>query len=425
MKAETQEKNNVWQIGCAWAVVALFFSYQYVLRMSSGWLVHELRPEFHLTAEQFAQVGAYTMYAYALLQIPVGFIMDKIGVKKTVLGSLCICLVGTYLFTTATTFESVKLSRFLVGAGSACAFMGALKIVADSMPFKIRGYFLGATLAVGTLGPLLVLKPFMWYVDQFGWRKVLQVITLLGVVLMLAIYFILPKSAKANLSHRGGFKSFLNNFLSIVKDWRIMLYAFLAIGLYTPLSALADLWGTSFFGTKYMFSTLDAALSGTMMYVGLAIGSVILPGLCVKEVQFNRAIQICLIGFLVLFSIVLYGPVVDRFQLMLLLVVMGFFCGAEMMCFSGATLYSTPANSGLTLGVVNTLNMLAGAILEQMIGVGLDFQWDGAYGQENLRIYSTEQYVTALSMLIAVIGLCAIASLFLKQRRQPNRASSL
>jgi len=420
MKLENKEKNLLGQTVCAWALVTLFFSYQYVLRMSTGWMIHELRTDFNLTAEQFAQVGAWAMYAYALLQVPVGFIVDRIGVKKTVLGSIVICLGGTYLFTIAPTFAVAKFSRILVGAGSACAFMCALKIVADSMSMRLRGYFLGATLALGVIGPMIVSRHFVGLVEQAGWRQALQIAGLFGLPLLVLIYFIVPKQDFKNTAFKDkAFKEVYKDFLIIIKDSRIILYAFLAIGLYTPLAVLSDLWGTVFFREKYLLTKADAAFTSTIMYVGLGLGSIILPGLCAKENRLNRAIQICLIGFLVLFSVVLYGPVFDRFQLTFLLITMGFFCGAEMMCFSGATLYSTPSNSGLTIGVVNTLNMLAGAVLEQAIGAGLDFQWEGLMSEEEgIRLYTKEQFVIALSILIVVIGLCAIGSLFLKKKRK-------
>lgn len=92
-----------------------------------------------------------------------------------------------------------------------------------------------------------------------------------------------------------------------------------------------------------------------------------------------------------------------------------------MMCFAGATLYTTPDNSGLTIGVVNTLNMLGGAILQQAIGTGLDFQWKGYVDADGIRQYTTSQFVASLSLLILIIGLCVISSLWLRDKKKyPN-----
>lgn len=420
----TQDDNKQNLIGAylGWAVVAVFFFYQYILRVSPGVIIEELRREFSLTADQFATLGSYYLYAYSLLQIPLGFIVDKIGVRKTVLASIFLCMSGAYLLTIAPNFAIAKLSRVIVGAGSAAAFMCALKIVADRIPAGKRGYLMGGTLALGTIGALTAGKPFVWLVDDYGWRNAVNVTVLLGFALLILVAIFVPKR-DANRPTLKDAKSgaLMGDLLGILKNRKIMLYAFLAIGLYTPLSALADLWGTAFIKEKFELSRAEAAHTSMMMYVGLALGSFVLPGLCEQKHRLNRAIQICGVGLLVLFTIILYGPKFSPNQLTLLLIVLGFFCGAEMMCFAGATLYTTPDNSGLTIGVVNTLNMLGGAILQQAIGTGLDFQWKGYVDADGIRQYTTSQFVASLSLLILIIGLCVISSLWLRDKKKyPN-----
>jgi sugar phosphate permease len=196
-----------------------------------------------------------------------------------------------------------------------------------------------------------------------------------------------------------------------------MLYAILAVGLYAPLSALADLWGTAFLKQKFGLSQADAAHTSLMMYLGLAVGSLVLPWLCEKYNILNRAIFICGIMILLIFSYILYGPLLHANVVSFLLVALGFFCGAEMMCFTGALQFAGKDNSGEIVGVVNTLNMLGGAILQQLIGMGLDYQWDHNYDSYGMRNYTTLQFTNALSILTGVILFCCIISFMLKHVR--------
>ena len=115
-------------------------------------------------------------------------------------------------------------------------------------------------------------------------------------------------------------------------------------------------------------------------------------------------------------GVILYGPSMGMGMLSVILLALGLFCGGEMMCFTGAVSYTTPQTSGLTLGVANTLNMLGGAFLQQLIGFGLDWQWSGVMSHENLRLYSTSEFVFALSSLLVVIGICVLASFALKKK---------
>lgn len=413
------EHENIIVAYFAWASVALFFFYQYILRVSPGVMIHEIRHDFGLTADQFGTLGSFYLYAYALLQIPLGIIVDRIGVRRTIIGSILLCLGGSTLMAYSHVFFLAQLSRIMIGAGSASAFMCSLKIIADRLPPGRRGFLMGATLTLGTVGALVAGKPLVLLLDHFGWRSTMLCTTVVGLFILLFTFIFLPKRAKDRPTlAQESIQSVGRNVGSVIKNGRIMLYAFLAIGLYTPLSALADLWGTAFLMQKFVLPRAEAAHTVMMMYVGLAIGSLFMPWLCEKYKILDRAIQICGLGILTLFAFLLYGPEVNSTQLTLLLISLGFFCGAEMMCFTGALLYSTPDNSGVTIGVVNTLNMLGGAILQQFIGYSLDFQWSGPLDEKGIRIYNSHQFIVALSVLTIVVLLCCFASLKLVRKKQ-------
>ena len=74
----------------AWIAISLFYFYQYILRVSPGVMVVELRQTFKLTAEEFSSLGAIYLYAYSLLQIPLGFILDRMGIRRVIILSILI-----------------------------------------------------------------------------------------------------------------------------------------------------------------------------------------------------------------------------------------------------------------------------------------------------------------------------------------------
>ncbi len=104
-------------------------------------------------------------------------------------------------------------------------------------------------------------------------------------------------------------------------------------------------------------------------------------------------------------------------ELTLLLILIGICCGAEMICFTGALLHTQASNSGVTIGVVNTLNMLGGAVLQQFIGFCLDKRWAGTVDAFGVRVYSVDDYTYALTLLLGIIGVCALLSFGLKSKR--------
>jgi len=379
-------------------------------------MVDQLRYDFNIKAEEFATLGALYLVAYSLLQIPLGIIVDKIGVKKTVIGSILLCIFGSYLFASATEFWVAQVSRFIIGAGSAAAFMCSLKIIADHLPPGSRGLLMGATLTLGTIGAILSGKAIVFTLQYASWRNVVYNSVWLGCIIFIFALLLIKseKQDKSTKLNTHDIKEISKNIIDILCHRSIMIYAILAIGLYTPLVTLTDLWGTAFLKQKFSLSLEDAAHINLMMYLGLAFGSLILPWLCEKYNILNRAIFFCGLMILFLFSIVLYGPIFSNYTLTFLMISLGFFCGAEMICFTGALQFANKENSGEIIGVVNTLNMLGGAILQQSIGYSLDLQWDQTYDLLGMRHYNTEQFINALSILTGVIIFCCLISITLK-----------
>jgi sugar phosphate permease len=156
------------------------------------------------------------------------------------------------------------------------------------------------------------------------------------------------------------------------------------------------------------------------MYIGLTIGSLLLPWVSEKFNKLNEAIMFCGFGVLIVLAIIIYAPALEIYVLKSLLLTLGIFCGAEMMCFTGALLASKKLESGQVIGVVNTLNMLGGAIVQQTIGTILDMLWDGRMTSEGIRYYSTEQFQSANTVLTVVIAICCITSFQLLKLKKPR-----
>lgn len=399
----------------AWFSIALFYLYQYTLRVSPNVLVEELRSAYGINANDFATLGSLYLFAYAILQVPLGIIVDRVGVKKVVIFSILSCVIGTLLFTSTSHFFVAQISRIMIGAGSASAFMCSLKFVADHFPPGKRGLLMGLTLALGTVGSLITAKSIQHVNEFFTWRDIMTISAVLGIVVYMMIIFFVKDATEdpiSKLNHKN-FKGILGSILNICKNKYIMLYALLAIGLYTPLSTLADLWGSAFIMQKFGLVKEEAAMTSMYLYIGLTFGSILLPWLSEKHDRLNESIVLCGLGILMIFVVVLYLPPVDANTLRALFFTLGFLCGAEMMCFTGALLYSKKMDSGEIIGVVNTFNMMAGAFLGQIIGWALDMQWSGELNAAGLRVYSTEEFERALTSMTIIVGSCCLLSFML------------
>ena len=149
----------------------------------------------------------------------------------------------------------------------------------------------------------------------------------------------------------------------------------------------------------------------------MALGSIILPYFTIKY-KTDTVIKISYLFLLSLFSLLVYIENLNYTELTILLVIMGFFCGAEMLCFKDVLTYVKPESSGLTIGIVNTLNMLAGAFIQQVIGYYLDFNWSGNIDKYGLRLYTKSDFIEAFSILVAIIGICTMVAFLTLNNKQ-------
>ena len=415
MKKSISCKNNH-SYYLAWLAISLFFLYQYILRVSPGIIVVELRQIYKLTAEEFSSLGAIYLYAYSLVQIPLGFILDRIGIRRVINVSIVLCIMGTLLFVYATNTWMLQIARLLIGLGSAPAFICAIKLIKDHLPIKHHGFLMGATLAIGTIGAFSSGKFLVVLIENTSWRNSLVICAGLGLLILLVIGIFVPSSNIQNIK-KSSCKQLYEGLKAIFKRKEILLYSIIAISVYTPLCILADLWGTAFLIEKFNLNRSNAAQITLYMYGGLTVGSLILPWISLKWHLLKSTILVCALGLILALLILLYADTLSNGQLSSIMIMIGILCGAEMICFAGASQFAPTSHSGLTLGVVNTLNMLGGAWIQQGIGWYLDAHWQGNYGLEGARTYHTDELSAAFLILVFMMIGCSAMVLILPRKQ--------
>ncbi len=407
----------------AWVSLELVFMYMYGLRVSTSPMSGQLRADFCMTGEQYGLFGACYLYAYAMAQIPMGILLDKLGVRKVALISISLILVAVFFLASAQSLGVAYVSRSLLGLGSGAVMMSCLKFAADNMPPAIRGVFMGAGLSVGVAGALISGMIVPELLQVMSWRAILLSSLLIGIPVALSVIVFVPKMPQ----QKGlSWKKLAHDFSDVgaqikktISHWDIMLYGFISIGVYTPLATVADLWGTSFLSAKYGWDNALASRTIVMMYIGLIFGATLLPIVNGYVKNINVMLRGATLLITLTFCAVLYIPGLSFMWLVAGLVAIGALCGAEMMCFNGAAQFATPKTSGVIIGVVNTFNMLGGAMLNQAIGTTLDLNWSGVTNA-GMRVYTGSDYTAALSVLAITSGICFAATFFL---RAPSKHS--
>ncbi|MCL6454104.1 MAG: MFS transporter [Alicyclobacillus sp.] len=155
---------------------------------------------YHLTPGEMGIVLSAFGWSYALFQIPVGVVLDRIGVKWLV-------RIGTLLWTLATFMTAVVsgmgliiLSRVILGLAEAPAFPAASKATGYWFPVRERGLatslFDGAAKFSNVIGTPLV----AWAVTVWGWKGGFWPTGVLSLLFFIAYWVVYRDPREAHLS---------------------------------------------------------------------------------------------------------------------------------------------------------------------------------------------------------------------------------
>lgn len=360
------------------AFITVFFH-----RLSVGSVADDLTREIPMNAMTLGNLTAMNYYAYALMQIPVGVLVDRIGVRKINFCGLLITAAGSILFGLAHTLEAAYLSRFLVGIGSSVIIVSIFKIQATWFPMSRFSALSGLTSFFGNFGSLMALYPLTFLSLTFGWRNTFY--WMAGISLLLAFLVLWgvrdakPEHLTTNFPSQQNpvpFFTFLKSGLSSVlrnpKTWPNILTLFAFTGSCTTLLGL---WGISLISQVYTLDKATAAGYVTFATFGLILGAP-LVSLWVRLLKGIRPVLIAGTGLNLLLWIyitIIAGarPAVQLWPVFFF--IFGLLITTHILAFSSVTAVNSLSYSGIATAVTNMAEFIGSSIASLTIGFILDY----------------------------------------------------
>jgi sugar phosphate permease len=406
------------------SLAALFYCYEYLLRIAPSFMAPELMQAFGANATQFGILSAFFYFVYTPMQMVVGLLLDLYGPRRILTIAIITCAFGSYLFSSANILLVAAIGRALIGFGGAFAFVCILKLASTWLPQRFFALFVGLATMLGMIGAIIQVTIFSSFVQTIGWQKTINIGTIIGIILIPLILLIIrdkpheANSVKSKPQYRETFKGFLN----ILKKPQMWLNGLIAGIMFLSLSLFAELWGIPFLSTVYKLSPHDASLACSMVYVGWLIGSPLIG--FISDVTRSRRIPIlfgCL-GAAVLISTVIYLPEMNTKLLYLVLFLFGTCSSFQVLCFAISSENSPTHLVATASSFTNFLIMLGGFVFQPLIGALLDASWAGET-LNNIRIYSSYSYQLAFSLLPVGFLLGFVLSFWLNETGKKNDKS--
>ncbi|AKP72879.1 Regulatory protein UhpC [Piscirickettsia salmonis] len=404
----------------SWFIIALgaiFYMYEYYLRISPGVMIPELMHYFNVGATSVGTFAGFYFYAYTPMQLIVGPLFDRFRAHQLLTLAVIACALGTILTGIAPTdhITIAYAGRFLQGFGSAFAFVGILKLGATILPHNRLALIAGLVTCLGFVGAMAGQNSLAALVTHFNWQPVLITIGLFGFILAPIFFFFVhnPHSTPTDhTSQQMSSKDIFQGFLLTIKQPYLWLVGLAGGALFMPNSVFASLWGIPFLTQTHHLSTAHATFATSLIFLGWAIGSP-LQGWLSDRLRTAR-LQLIFVNILIAATIiylVIAIPGLNYTLLCILLLAFGIFASAEIAVFPLAIEHMPTQYSGTAIAFVNFLTMLGGLTMQRGIGEILDLEWDGTLSH-GIRVYSSTVYSYALYTLPLILLIAAVCVIF-------------
>ena len=245
-------------------IIALFAAYMLsqFYRAFLAVLTPVLGVDLGATPDALATASGYWFLAFALMQLPIGWALDRIGPRLTTAALLCVAALGAAVFATASGTGQIKLAMVLIGIGCAPVLMAAYYIFARTYSAAVFGTLAGVTVGIGSLGNIASSLPLAAVVDAVGWRGAVWGLAAITLATAFAILALVRDPPHVSGSSGGS----LLDLLKLPAIWPILL---MMAACYAPAAGLRGLWIGPYFSAGF---GADAARIGQIsLIIGLAM----------------------------------------------------------------------------------------------------------------------------------------------------------
>ncbi len=402
---------------------AIFYSYEYLLRIAPSAMETSLRAHFNLSATGFGHISSIYYYAYVPMQLPVGLLLDRYGPRRLLTFACLICVIGTLLFTGTSNFWVAALGRFLVGFGSSFAFVGVLKLATIWLPENRLAMVSGMTAALGTIGAMLGDNFLEIFVEKMGWVRTLNSTAAFGVVLMFILWAGIQDNKGRHRQHGtvSNFKTGLKDLGIIVRNKQIWVNGLYGCLVYLPTTVFAELWGIPYLRHAHGLSSQAAGLANSLLFLGFTIGAPLMGYVSDRLERRKFPMLIGATGAMIMMLIILYVPGLSETNVQVLMFVLGLLYSAQAIVFAVGRELSPGEAAGTAMSITNMIVMLGAMLLQPLVGHLLDYSLSLKAGATEVvvdnihKLYTISDYQLALAIIPLGIFIAAILTFFLKE----------
>lgn len=168
-----------------WWIAGLLFTataINYIDRQALSVVAPSLTKELHLTPVQYAGILQGFLYAYTIMYLVSGILVDRWGTRAALAVFMVWWSSASILHAWARTAGQLIFVRVLLGIGEPGNFMAGNRVVSEWYPPQERAFVNGLGQSGAAVGAVVAAPLVVWLSGWLGWRSMFAVTGCLGFV---------------------------------------------------------------------------------------------------------------------------------------------------------------------------------------------------------------------------------------------------
>ena len=390
--------------------LALGYAISYFYRNVNAILEGDLVIELGLGPADLGLLTSVYFISFAAFQLPLGFLLDRYGPRRTESILLLFAALGSVLFAQAESLSGLIVGRLLIGLGVSACLMAAFKAYVLWFSSERLAMINGLQMVAGGLGALGATIPLQNALSYTDWRGVFMGLAFITVFASICLWVFLPENQRNDEkipTLKLQFKE-MGQVLQSRIFWEIAPLAAISSGTNMAIHGLwikpwlRDVAGLSAVNSAQLLFAMTLTLIGGFLTLGI---------IAERLSQFFdvRPISISVFGmtiYLFVQSTMIYGGIGSP---LILVILLGFFGTASILVYAGYAQIFPKNLSGRVSTILNLLVFIVAFLLQWGIGAILGM-W-----QATDNGYEPESYQAAIGVLVLLQATGLIWYLFSKK----------
>lgn len=226
-----------------------------------------LEQDLGATAQDLAGASGMWFLIFAVMQLPVGWALDRIGPRRT--ASVLLLIGGgggAAIFALAQAPVHITIAMGLIGVGCSPVLMASYYIFAREYPPARFATLAALMLGMGSVGNLVASYPTALAADLLGWRGTLAALAALAAVVAVGLFLTVRDPERAVSDQKGS----VIDLLKLPVMWLIL--PLMAVS-YAPSGTIRGLWIGPYLTDVFGMSTAQVGQATLAMGVAMILGT--------------------------------------------------------------------------------------------------------------------------------------------------------